>query len=147
VAASSWHSDLASILLLLPRCIASSAPNRDLKCMILFTMDLVGRYRQPGQHPMALDEPLPASEGCGAAFSRDLENTIRHEVVYLSGKLDAEGVIKIHEEYNNARGKDVETAPTRCILPNLPEDLSEETKQIFARLRSVITLADTGVNR
>jgi hypothetical protein len=96
---------------------------------------------------MAMDEPLPDSEGCGAAFSQDLENTIRHEVTYLRGKLDRQGVIKIREEYNNARGKSIETPPTRCILRNLPEDLSEETKQLFARLRSVIALADTGVNR
>jgi hypothetical protein len=148
VAASAWNSDLVIILLLLPLYTPSSAPNRDLNCIVLFTMDLVGRYRQPGQPPpMTMDEPLPASEGCGAAFSQDLENTIRHEVTYLRSKLDAQGVIKIHKEYNNARGKDVETHPTHCTLRNLPEDLSQETKQTFARLRSIIKLADTGVDR
>jgi hypothetical protein len=92
-------------LLLLPRCIASSAPNRDLRCIVLFTMELVGRYRQPGQPLKTMHEPLPASEGCGAAFSQDLDNTIRHEVTYLRGKLDVQGVIKIRKEYNTAGGR------------------------------------------
>lgn len=96
--------------------------------------------------PKAMHEPLPASEGCGARFSQDLEPTIRHEITYLRGKLDSQGAIKIHKEYNIVRGKDVETPPTRCTLRTLPEGLSQETKQVFPRLRSVISLADTGLN-
>jgi hypothetical protein len=91
-------------------------PNHDLKCVVLFTMELVGRYRQPGQPLKAMHEPLPASEGCGAAFSQDLDNTIWHEVTYLRGKLDVQGVIKIHKEYNIDRGKDVKTPSTHCTL-------------------------------
>jgi hypothetical protein len=96
---------------------------------------------------MAMDETLSATKICGAAYSRDLEDSSWHEVTYLRSKLDFRGVIKIHEEYNNARGKSVEAAPTHGTLRSLPDGLSEETQQIFARLHSVTKLADTRVDR
>jgi hypothetical protein len=41
----------------------------------------------------------------------------------------------------------MEANPTHRLLSNLPEDLSEETRQLFAGLRSIIEIVDIGVDK
>lgn len=94
-----------------------------------------------------MDETLSAAKSCDAVFSRDWEDSIWDEVTYLRSKLDFRGVCNIHKEYNDARRKSVEAAPTHRTLHSMPDGLSEETEQIFARLHSLVKLADTRVDR
>jgi hypothetical protein len=92
-----------------------------------------------------MDEPLAASERCGAAFSQDLD-TCWYEVAFLRSKLDHQEIFKIHRECHDARRESIETAQTYRPLCNLPEGLSEETRQVFTRLRYVLKLAGRKVD-